>query len=141
MSKAADAKGEALLCVQQMRNIVVASTLMVMGMSQLLGRMYNTMLTWVAGVGAMHAVTLALAAPPTLPRCPQCPRPPMPSPQNQQAINQIFQADPLAGPSTGWGPAYLKVAVPLGAGLLGTLAFGQAVRLGVHIGFSVRVQV
>ena len=45
VSKAADAKGEALLAVQQMRNIVVASTLMVMGMSQLLGRMYNTMLT------------------------------------------------------------------------------------------------
>eukprot|EP00887_Chlorella_sp_A99_P005238 scaffold1.g5238.t1 len=39
MAKAADAQGEALLAVQQMRNMVVASTLLVMGLSQVLGRL------------------------------------------------------------------------------------------------------
>lgn len=45
MLKAADAKGEALLAVQQMRNTIVASTVLVMGVSQVIGRLITIMVT------------------------------------------------------------------------------------------------
>lgn len=45
MHKADDAKGEAILAVQQMRNIIVASSLMVMGMGQIQGRLVSIMVT------------------------------------------------------------------------------------------------
>ena len=41
--KAGDAKGEALLAVQQMRNMIVASTMLVMGLSQIMGRCVRPM--------------------------------------------------------------------------------------------------
>ncbi|KAI3433765.1 hypothetical protein D9Q98_003572 [Chlorella vulgaris] len=45
MAKAEDASGAALLAVQQMRNIIVACTLLVMGMAQIMGRLVLIMVS------------------------------------------------------------------------------------------------
>ncbi|KAL4432412.1 hypothetical protein ABPG77_001711 [Micractinium sp. CCAP 211/92] len=45
MDKAGNAQGEALLAVQQMRNLIVSCTLLVMGMAQIMGRLVVVMVS------------------------------------------------------------------------------------------------
>lgn len=45
MDKAQNAQGEALLAVQQMRNLIVSCTLLVMGMAQIMGRLVVIMVS------------------------------------------------------------------------------------------------
>ncbi|KAL4430691.1 hypothetical protein ABPG75_005947 [Micractinium tetrahymenae] len=45
MDKAQNAQGEALLAVQQMRNLIVSCTLLVMGMAQIMGRLVVVMVS------------------------------------------------------------------------------------------------